>query len=468
MYSLALRGGRPPAWAGVLAVVGSVALGTALVYPLRSIAPAVSLGVVYLIGVVLVSTYWGFWFGIATTVVSAGAFNFFHIPPTGRFEIADGRNWVSVVAFSVVALATSSVSEAARARALEAERRRAEADLSADMARLLLAGGRVERALGTIGRRLSQALELPSATIELRELAGDARHEAIPLMAGATRLGTVLVPHGLPERTSQRLRTVVLPALAAVLTAALDRERLLGEVVETESLRRSDVVKTAVLRAVSHDLRSPVTAMVAAADALRAAELNDEERDELAAIVVEEGDRLSRLIENLLDLSRIEAGAAAPHARECAVDELVEAARAEQPDRALFQVEVEDDLPLVSADFGQLQRALANLLDNAARYAGGKPVAVRARRSADRVAIRVTDHGPGLAPAEQERVFQAFYRAPGAAGGRHDGSGLGLAIARGFVEANGGELTVESVRDQGTTFVIELPVAIAPAPVAAP
>ncbi|MEA2481051.1 MAG: two-component system, OmpR family, sensor histidine kinase KdpD, partial [Thermoleophilaceae bacterium] len=116
MSGLLLRGGRPPIWLGVLVAVGSIAFCTLLVYPLRSVAPVVSLGVVYLLGVVVVSTYWGLWLGIATSLVSAGAFNFFHIPPIGRFAIADGRNWVGLVAFVAVSVATSSVSEVARAR----------------------------------------------------------------------------------------------------------------------------------------------------------------------------------------------------------------------------------------------------------------------------------------------------------------------------------------------------------------
>jgi two-component system sensor histidine kinase KdpD len=276
-------------------------------------------------------------------------------------------------------------------------------------------------------------------------------------MAGEARLGTVLVPRGLDERSRARLVDVVVPALAAVLTAALDRERLMSEVVETESLRQSDVVKTAVLRAVSHDLRSPVTAMVAAADALRAPGLNEDEQDELAAIVVEEGGRLSRLIEDLLDLSRLEAGAAPPRRRECSVDELVDAARAGQPDSSIFRVDLDPGLPPVAADFAQLERALANLLDNAGRYSAGQPVTIRARRSGERVVIRVTDRGPGLGRAEQSRVFEAFYRSPDPGGEAHAGSGLGLAIAKGFVEVNGGGLSVESVPRQGTSFVVDLP-----------
>ena len=150
-------------------------------------------------------------------------------------------------AFLVVAVATSSVSELARARAVEAERRRAEADLTAEMAQVLLARAGVEDALPPIGRRLAAVFGLPWASISLLEQGGDARRDALPLSVGGRRLGTLVVPSGLRPSVSARLRERVVPALAAVLDVALERERLVAERVETEALRRSDAVKTAVL-----------------------------------------------------------------------------------------------------------------------------------------------------------------------------------------------------------------------------
>jgi two-component system sensor histidine kinase KdpD len=440
----------------VIVTIVLVGVCTGLVYPLKQVTTVSSLGVVYLLGVVIVSAYWGLWFGVAMSVLSAAAFNFFHLPPVDRFTIADSRNWVALGAFLVVAVATSTVSELARARAAEAERRRAEADLTAEMAQMLLARAGVRDALAPIGRRLADAFGLAWASISLGEQRGDARREAIALCAGERRLGTLVVPGGLRAGVIARLRERVVPALAAVLEVALERERLIAETVQTEALRRSDAVKTAVLRTVSHDLRSPVTAMVAAGAAVRAPEVTLAERDELGGLVVEEGARLSRLIENLLDLSRLEAQAAAPQPVECSVEEVIDAALAAQPSDAVFEVRIDPAVGPVRADFVQIERALANLLENATRHSNGTPVIVRARTAGGRTVIRVVDRGPGIPAVEQERIFQPFYRAPDQA---HAGSGLGLAIAKGFIEINGGQIAVESAPGQGTSFVVELPLA---------
>jgi len=456
LNALLPAGRRPPVLAGVITAVALVAVCTGIVYPLKQVTSVSSLGVIYLLGVVVVSAFWGLWLGAATSLLSAAAFNFFHIPPVGRFTIADSRNWVALGAFFVAALATSWVSELARHRAAEAERRRAEADLTAEMARLLLPRAAVADALGLIGRRLAAVFELPWATITLAEEGGQKRRLAIPLAVGGRRLGTLVIPAGVPESTVTRLRERAVPPLSAVLELALERERLIAEAVQTEGLRRSEAVKTAVLRAVSHDLRSPVTAMVAAGAAVRAPGVSEAERDELGRLVVAEGTRLARLIDDLLDLSKLEAHAAPPRLAACSVEEVIDAALAAQPPGAAFRVRADPNLPPVRADFAQIERVLANLMENATRYSNGETVMIRALPVADRAIIRVIDRGPGIPRAEWERIFEPFYQSP-AAGDTHAGSGLGLAIAKGFVEANGGRIWVESTPGQGSAFVVELP-----------
>lgn len=453
-----LRGRRPPQVAGAVTTVALVGVCTGLIYPLERITTVSSLGVVYLLGVVFVSAYWGLWFGVAMSVLSAAAFNFFHLPPILQFTIADSRNWVALGAFLVVAVATSTVSELARARAIEADHRRAEADLTAEMAQMLLARAGVSDALAPIGRRLATAFGLGWASITLEESDGDKRRAAIPLITGERRLGTLLVPAGVRASLMARLRDRVAPALAAVLEIGVAREQLVAEAVQTEALRRSDAAKTAVLRAVSHDLRSPLTAMVAAGAAVRAPQLTLAERDELGGLVVDEGARLSRLIDDLLDLSRLEAQTVASRPVECSVEEVIDAALAAQSATSAFDVKVDPSLSLVRADFAQIERALANLLENATRYSNGSPVMVRARAADGRAIIRVIDRGPGIPQVEQERIFEPFYRSPGTAD-THTGSGLGLAIAKGFVETNGGAIHVESIQGQGTSFIVELPIA---------
>jgi two-component system, OmpR family, sensor histidine kinase KdpD len=407
--------------------------------------------------VVITAAIWGRALALAAAVLSAAAFNFFHLPPLLRFTISDSRNWVALATLLAVAVVTSTVTDVARSRAVEAERRRAEADLAAEMAQLLLGSGTGD-GLALIGKRLATVFQLPWATVTRSTVTDDTRHETLPLPAG---LGSLIVPRGLAPAKLQDLRDHVIPALAAVLTVALERDRLTAEAVQTEGLRRSEAVKTAVLRAVSHDLRSPVTAMVAAGAAVRAPGVSEPERRELGTLVVDEGARLSRLIDDLLDLSRLEANAASPRLAECSIDELIDSALAAQPLDANFDVQIEPGVPPVESDFVQIERALANLLDNARHFSAGQPILIRARVVGSWVTIRVVDRGPGITAADAERIFEPFYRAPqtAAAGVVHPGSGLGLAIAKGFVEANGGEISVESAPDQGTSFAIRLPVA---------
>jgi len=449
--------GRSPAVGAAVAAL-AVAATTALVYPLAQIAPVVALGVVYLVAVLLVSSVWGGWLGAATALASALAFNFFHIPPTGRFTISEGENWVALVVFFITALVASTLAERTRVRTREAHDRRQEADLAAEMARLLLRGASLDEALPAVAQRLAHALELSSAAIELRAVAGDERRIALPLGDPKDPLGTLLVPAALAPEVLERLEQRVVPALDAILGAAVERDALQREVVETSALRRSDVLKTALLRAVSHDLRSPLTAILTAADALGSASLSPDEHRELVADIAGEAGRLSRLVDNLLDMSRLEARTAEPRVEWCSVEEVVLAAI---DDIALapgtFALVLGDDLPLIRADAAQLERAFANLLENSARYWGGHPVSVRARAVGARILVRIVDRGPGVPAAERERIFEPFYRAAGDPNG-HRGSGLGLAIVRGFIEANGGRVWVESLPGQGATFVVELPV----------
>ena len=442
---------RPPLPLGVVAAVLSLASTTALLYPLSDVAPAVSLGVVYLLAVLLVSTVWGLWLGVGTGIAAAAVFSWFHLEPTGRLTIAEAENWVALLVFLVAAVVASSLAELARTRAREAQLRRREADLAAELARLLLGAPAPRATLPAVGTRIAEALELESAAVVLDPVEGDELRAAVPLRDGERLLGTLLVPVAAATVARER----VAPGLEAVLAAALEREALTHELVETSALRRSDEIKTAVLRSVSHDLRSPLTTILAASEALGSRALAEDERTELADAISKESRRLSRLVDQLIDLSRLQAGTAEPREDWCSLEEVIRAAAEDtgaSPEHV--RLVIDRDLPLVRADATQLQRAIANLIANALHHGAGATVSVRARVSGGRILIRVVDQGPGIPLVEQDRIFTAFYRAPGAAG---NGSGLGLAIVRGFVEADGGCVRVESVPGQGSSFVVELP-----------
>jgi K+-sensing histidine kinase KdpD len=365
-----LSGEPPSVWLGIAASLGVVAAATLLVYPLKDIAPAVSLGVVYIPGVLLISTIWGLRLGLLTALLSAAAFNWFHLPPVGALDISADHDLVALAVFVIVAIASGALAELARARAAEAERRRGEAD----------------RALA-----------------ELEEL-------------------------------------------------SRERDRMQAEAIEAGALRRSDELKTSLLRSVSHDLRTPLTSIIAAGAALDSPSASAEERHELSEAVVEQGQRLSRLVENLLDVSRLQTGHAEPRREPVDLLGLLEAARHSLGARGEpVRLELDAELPALSADPTQLERAFANLLENAVVHGEGQQVLVRSRVVGPRVVVRVVDRGPGIAENERERIFEPFYRGGGSASG---GSGLGLAIARGFVEANGGEIAVESLPGQGSSFVV--------------
>jgi two-component system, OmpR family, sensor histidine kinase KdpD len=462
-----LRPERPSFLAGLMVALLAVAAITALIFPLREISPAESNGVAYLLAVLLVATIWGFRLGVLTSVACAAAFNFFHLPPTGRFTLADSRHWVALGVFLAAAIVACGVAELARSRASEAEQRRREADLAAELARMLLGGSSVEAALVDASARLADALGLGSASIELGPASCDDAELAFDLRRGERRIATLVVSGGVSPRMRERLGERVVPALEALLAAALERDRLQAEVVETRALRRSDEIKTALLRTMSHDLRSPLTAILTAGSALVEGELSRADRDELGRAIVEEAERLTALVEKLLDLSRLQAGAADPRWQWCSLEEILqETADRLDPGGSKFMLSIDANLPLVRADGAQLERAFANLFENAARFSGAHPVSVRARVVGERLMIRVVDRGPGIPSEELTRIFEAFYRAPGQRLS-HTGSGLGLAIVKGFVEANGGRVWAESLPGQGTSFVVALPLeSDAPTPAA--
>jgi K+-sensing histidine kinase KdpD len=247
------------------------------------------------------------------------------------------------------------------------------------------------------------------------------------------------------------LAVYVVTAVSVSELAARARRRA-WDIRETETLRRSDAVKTAVLRSVSHDLRSPITAIMTASDVLEDSgeQLTPAEREELHASIRLQIRRLDRMVANLLDLSRLDAGVARPVPELWTVDGLIaRALEAIGPENERIEAILPDDSPPISVDAAQLEHALVNLLENALKFSSPTdPVEVRAEVAGDELILRVTDHGPGIPADERASVFEAF---------KGRGSGLGLAIARGFVELNGGRLWLDSPPGRGTTFALAFP-----------
>jgi two-component system sensor histidine kinase KdpD len=262
------------------------------------------------------------------------------------------------------------------------------------------------------------------------------------------------------ERADEAVGLVLLLFVAVVTAQLADlAHRAVEKEQEAVFARRSDEMKTALLRAVSHDLRTPLASIKASVSGLRQADAayTDEDRAELLAAIEEESDRLDRLVGNLLDASRLDAGVVTVHKDAQDLRELIRAVVSRlQPmlaDRPV-KLDIPDDLPLVPCDYAQIDHVLTNLLENAARHtAPGTPVKVSVQGQPDNVRIDVADSGPGVLPADRERVFLPFERGPTRVGG----SGLGLAIARGLVEAHSGRLWVEEADGGGARFTFILP-----------
>jgi two-component system sensor histidine kinase KdpD len=457
LSALPLKGDRPSRPLGAVAAIAFVAVATALIYPLKQVSPVASLGVLYVPAVVLVSTLWGLRFGIATSLLSAAAFNFFHLPPGGRFDLADEREWVALVVFVAVAVLTGIVADVARVRSREAEQRRQEADLAAELAQLLLGTAELPEAVRLAGDHLAATLGTRHATIALGDEQPAGGELAFSLHDGPRELGTLHLSAELSESERERIAARVVPSLRSLLVAAIDRAELQASVVENEALRRSDELKTAVLRSVSHDLRTPLTAILMTAAALDPERASSEHVADVREQVLDAATRLDRLIEKLLDLAQLQARRAEPRLEWYALDEvLTEAVEQCRAPPAAFKLSIDAQLPLLRGDAAQLERAFANVLENAVRYSAGKPVSVRARAVGPRVRVLIADQGPGIPPRERERIFLPFYRTQHD-GAAHSGSGLGLAISKGFLELNGARIAVESHGGHGTTFVVELP-----------
>jgi two-component system, OmpR family, sensor histidine kinase KdpD len=452
---------------GVVFGVASVAIVTGAVYALRPVAPVLSLGVLYLLAVLTVAVVWGVVYALAVSVASLLVFNFLFLPPLHTFALRDSQNWVALAVYLVTAIVAGQLAARARRRAAEAEQREREAALLAEVSGLLLESDNVQAQLREIAARLAAVLGSSHAWIELgsirRAEPGQSAHD---LEAGGRHVGRLFLDAGVELGDGSRRR--LLPALASLLAAASERERLRRRALEAEALRRSDAIKTAVLQAVSHDLRSPLTAIRAAIEGLESGSLtlSEADRAELLATIGIETRRLDRLVANLLDLSRLEAGAARPRPELWTLDSLVGRAleHLEGGEASRVTVALPADLPPIRIDAAQVERALANLLENALKFSPGA-VELEVATSDQEVALRVVDHGPGLDPDELERVFEAFER--GSVGAGRQGSGLGLAIARGFVTANGGRLWAEAGADGGAVFVLALPAAEALATVGA-
>jgi two-component system sensor histidine kinase KdpD len=459
-------------WLGLAFALVGVPLLTAA---LLAGGAGVSLSVVllaFLLVVLVVALVGGLWPAVAAAVLGGLAENWFFVDPTGRLTVNRIDDVVSLFGGLVVAVTVATVVDRSARRATAAARSRAETAMLASLSRSVLAG---DRGLPSLLEQIREAFGLREVTMVERTPDGE-RVVGTCGRAGAASFeedtDEVAVTDTLGLRLSGRTLPAserrVLVAFAEQAAVALQQGRLSAQAAEADRLAAGNSMRTALLAAVSHDLRTPLAGIKAAVSALRAddIDLDEADRAELAATIDESADRLTGLVENLLDMSRLQAGAVSPvlspsDAPAVVFQALNGLAAAE---RGRVTLDWPDDLPPVLADPGLLERVIANLVSNGVRHAPTGPVTVNVDALGDRIELRIVDRGPGVPLADRERVFAPFQRLGDTPAGQ--GVGLGLAVARGLTEAMGGTLTAEDTPGGGLTMVVSLGAAAVPAPAA--
>ncbi len=420
---------------------------------------------VYLVAVVTITVLGGFWPAVLAAVAASLLLNWYFTVPIHTFTIQQPKELLALLLFVTVAVAVSSIVHLAARRAVQAARARKEAASLLELAQTVLGGADSPAAV------LDHLTRTHGGQAELQERAGGrwvraASSRVEGRLPAATRIDirsdlTLLVT-GQAESATPAL----LAGYAAQAAAALDRERLRTQAAQAEALAEGNRMRTALLAAVSHDLRTPLASIKASVSSLRQTDVEWSEADQadLLATIEQNADRLDALIGNLLDMSRLHTGSLQPFLRPTAIDEVAPVAVGGLDDSLRLEMAVPDGFPLVLADPGLLERILANLFSNALRHSpnalryspAGQPPELNASLAQGTVLLEVVDHGPGVPDELKERIFEPFTRV----GDRYPGGvGLGLAVAKGFAEAMGGRITAADTPGGGLTVRITLPVA---------
>ncbi|MFE0540995.1 ATP-binding protein [Streptomyces sp. NPDC058891] len=400
---------------------------------------------------------------LASAAFGSLLLNYYYTPPLHRLTVADPRNIVAIVIFVAVAVSVASVVDLAARRTHQAARLRAESEILSFLSGSVLRGETsvdelLERVRETFGMDAAALLER-SSEVDPWTCAGSVGPGAA---AERPEDADVEVPIGdhialaLSGRVLPASDRRVLAAFAAQTVVALDRRRLQQEAEQARTLAEGNRIRTALLAAVSHDLRTPLAGIKASVTSLRSedVEWSEEDRAELLASIEEGADRLDHLVGNLLDMSRLQTGTVTPLIRAVDLDEVVPMALGGVPEDSV-ELDIPETLPMVDVDAGLLERTVANLVENAVKYSPlTTPVLVAASALADRVEVRIVDRGPGVPDEAKDRIFEPFQRYGDAPRGA--GVGLGLAVARGFAEAMGGTLNAEDTPGGGLTMVLTL------------
>ncbi len=448
-------------WGWLVGVVGPLLL--AVVLRTMEDAPGLANDVLlFLFLTVAAALLGGLRPALASAAVGCMLLNYWFTPPTHTWTVQDPENLVAIVIFFAVAVAVSSVVDLAARRTHQAARLRAESEILSFLAGSVLRG---ETALDALLERVRETFAMES--VALLERSSDVepwtRAGAVgPAPVSRPDDADVDMPVGdnlalaLSGRVLPAEDRRVLGAFAAQAAVVLDRQRLVGEAEQARRLAEGNRIRTALLAAVSHDLRTPLAAIKAAVSSLRSDDVawSDEDEAELLEGIEDGADRLDHLVGNLLDMSRLQTGTVTPLIREIDLDEVVPMALGGVPEGSV-ELDIPETLPMVAVDPGLLERVVANIVENAVKYNPGRePVAVAASALGGRVELRVVDRGRGVPDEAKDRIFEPFQRYGDAP--RGSGVGLGLAVSRGFAEAMGGTLDAEDTPGGGLTMVLTL------------
>lgn len=436
--------------------------------------------------ILVLAARWGLRYAVGTSIAAAACFNYFFLPPTGTFTIADTQNWVALFAFLGTSIIASRLSDRIQTEAEQAKAGKREVEMLFNLSRELLQTENVAELLNAIphaveattgasavalylsqGEKLyfsqgggmqdldRMSLEAAMYLPGISSAKGD-EWNVVPMRVGVRPRGALLLK-------GVSISCTTLEALGGLASIAIDRAEALESASRSEAARESDKLRTALLDSITHELRTPLTAIKASATTLLSTnDIEPADRREMLVVIDEESDRLNHLIAQAVQMAQLDSHEIHMDLAAHAVAELIENARqgcASAIEGYQVDVRLSQELPKVLADPNWIERVLCNLLDNAVKYSpSGQPITISAEQQADMVAISVADRGVGIEPLEQELIFDKFYRGQSQRY-RVSGTGMGLAISRAIVEAHHGDISVISQPERGSVFTFTLPTA---------
>ena len=475
---------KPPLPARASRYSFSILLVAAIVLLYRVLLPGkvnnTTVALTLLLAVLGVSTVWGLGAATVASLVAVLGFNYHFLPPVGALTIQDPQNWVALVAFLVTAVTASQLSERARRRTAEAEQRRVEIERLYSLVQAMMPGGNPRKTIREFVNKVVQVFGCDAAAFyyrptgeilrsgpesqpvsdhdlqaaaEIDEVSMDAERSlaTAPVRLGGRSLGSLALVGELP--TEQTVRAVV-----NLVAITIEKARALEDASHAEAARQSEVLKSALLDSLAHDIKTPLTSIKAAVTSLLGTAAAADH--ELLTIINEEADRLNQLAAEVIAMARVEAGKLHLEKRLVTVAALIEGSLAElgaiRRGRSIA-TQVAAGLPLVECDSELVQQVIKQLVENAFKYSPeGEPVTISAAPKGEKIVIGVSDRGAGIDEDERPHLFDKFFR-----GRRHrfetKGTGMGLAIAKGIVEAHGEKIWVESEPGHGSAFYFSLP-----------